>query len=144
MSICRTFLKATRITADAKTRAAMKGAAVLGDASGYTVELQDASQIYVGRTCCRYCARVKAFSTVASRLEAGAPLCDYAKCLDTSSMATVCTADGFYRYVCHTRRILTAGFATPAALDRNARGFLETTEASEIMRTRYAKEYGNG
>lgn len=77
---CRLFLKATRATADAKTRKAMMGAAVLGDArTGFTVELRDASQIYVAREHCRYCARVQAYQTVRRRIEAGAPLCDYAK-----------------------------------------------------------------
>ena len=76
---CRLFLKATRHTADAKTRKAMKGAAVLGGGiTGFTVELQDASQIHVGREHCRYCARVKAFQTVARRIADGQPLCDYA------------------------------------------------------------------
>ena len=78
MSVCRTWLKAVRMNADAKTRAAMIGAAVLGDASGYTVELRDGSQIYVGRQDCAYCARAEAFSRVSSRINEGRALCDFA------------------------------------------------------------------
>jgi hypothetical protein len=74
------FLKATRATANEATNKAMANAAVLGGSGlGFTVELQDGSQIEVGRTCCKYCARVEAYSKVSTRLAEGRPLCDYAK-----------------------------------------------------------------
>jgi len=61
--------------------------------------------------------------------------------LDTSGMETVCTKDFYYRYVCHMRRILTAGFATPQGLERNANGFLNTESAIRRMHHRYELEY---
>jgi hypothetical protein len=87
MSMCRSWLKAVRMTADAKTRAAMTGAAVLGDnASGYTVELRDGSQIHVGRQDCAYCARAEAFSQVSSRIDEGRALCDFAPATPTKDL----------------------------------------------------------
>lgn len=79
MSACRDWLAAVNATATAATRKAMTGAAVLGDSLGYTVELRDGAQVYVGRQCCKYCARSEAANIVAGRLENGTPLCDYAK-----------------------------------------------------------------
>jgi len=91
MSMCRSWLKAVRMTANAKTRAAMIGAAVLGDkASGYTVELRDGSQIYVGRQDCAYCARAQAFSQVSSRIDEGRALCDFAPQPVQLSTACMC------------------------------------------------------
>ena len=69
MSMCRTWLKAFRATASKTTRDAFKGSAVLGGAFGYTVELADSTQFYVGRQCCRYCARAEAMSQYAARDE---------------------------------------------------------------------------
>ena len=58
---CRSWLTACLSGAPPKVRQAFKGAAVLGDRfSGYTVELANSDQIYVGRTCCKYCARAEA------------------------------------------------------------------------------------
>lgn len=61
--ICRSWLKAVRATASARTLETFRGCAVLGDRfSGYTVELRDGTQIYMGREHCRYCARAEAIS----------------------------------------------------------------------------------
>lgn len=65
--MCRTWLTAVLQTASAETRAAYKGCAVLGDSSHYTVELASGEQIEVGRTCCKYCARAEAVSTLSAR-----------------------------------------------------------------------------
>ena len=70
MNTCRTWLSATLSTADRATRRDFAGAAVLGDRwIGYTIELRDAQQIYVGRTCCKYCARAKAIDALFARNE---------------------------------------------------------------------------
>jgi hypothetical protein len=59
--LCLAWLKAVRATALAEGRRTDRGAAVLGDGfGGYTVEFPDASQVYVGRVCCKYCARAEA------------------------------------------------------------------------------------
>jgi len=59
-NLCRAFLHALRATSSRKVRQRFRKAAVLGDKSGFTVELADGTQFYVGRQCCRYCARAEA------------------------------------------------------------------------------------
>lgn len=67
MSHCRSWLSALRAQVSAPTRARFAKAAVLGSALGYTVELRDGEQIYVGRQHCAYCARAEALT----KLDAG-------------------------------------------------------------------------
>lgn len=68
--LCRTFLSAMLLNSSSAVRKAYAGAAVLGDPGlGYTVELRDGAQIHVGRTCCKYCARVEALSSLVAKLE---------------------------------------------------------------------------
>lgn len=66
---CRAFLTAALATAPAKARKRFARAAVLGDALGFTVELQDATQFYVGRQHCKYCARAEALLKLSSQDE---------------------------------------------------------------------------
>lgn len=68
-SVCRGFYTAMRQTSQLRTLAAFAGSAVLGDAHGYTVELQDGTQIEVGRAHCKWCARSEALSKLADKIE---------------------------------------------------------------------------
>ena len=68
-NLCRSWLTASRATAPHGVVLKMAGAAVLGDRWGYTVELRDGTQIYVGRACCKYCARAEALSKLISDAE---------------------------------------------------------------------------
>ena len=71
-TICRPFLSAALASASPAVREAIRGAAVLGDGcTGYTVELRDGTQLEVGRTCCKYCARTEAVWKLASKLDDG-------------------------------------------------------------------------
>lgn len=72
MNTCASFLKAARNVARENGNPTDAGAAVLGDALGYTVELADGEQVYVGRTHCKYCARAEAISQLAARAERAA------------------------------------------------------------------------
>ncbi len=56
--------------------------------------------------------------------------------LDTSKMEPV-KVDGYWRFIDHSRRLLTTGFRERPALDRNADGFLATDGALSLMRERY-------
>lgn len=69
MSVCRSWLTASLATAEPAARKRFAGAAVLGDALGFTVELQDATQFYVGRQHCKYCARAEALMKLRSEMD---------------------------------------------------------------------------
>lgn len=63
MNFCRSWLKAVNMNASRATRDTFRGSAVLGSAySGYTVELRDGEQLYMGRAHCAYCAKAEAIS----------------------------------------------------------------------------------
>jgi hypothetical protein len=66
---CRAFYTAMRSTSQLRVLERFAGAAVLGDALGYTVELRDGEQIEVGRQCCKFCARTEALSKLTARME---------------------------------------------------------------------------
>jgi hypothetical protein len=67
MSLCLSFLAVSREIARRNGTPTDAGCAVLGDGFiGYTVERSDGKQIYVGRACCKYCARVEAISQMAA------------------------------------------------------------------------------
>jgi len=69
-TICRSWLKAVNATASRATREVFRGSAVLGDKhSGFTVELRDGTQLYMGRECCRYCAKAEAVTKHNARAE---------------------------------------------------------------------------
>ena len=61
---CLTWLRIVRQSAKDDGMRTDLGAAVLGSKGiGYTIEFPDASQVYVGRQCCKYCARAKAITS---------------------------------------------------------------------------------
>jgi hypothetical protein len=69
---CRNFYSAMCAVTEKRVRGLFAGAAVLGDAGiGYTVELRNGEQFYVGRVCCKYCARVAALSDLTELCDKG-------------------------------------------------------------------------
>lgn len=66
-----------------------------------------------------------------------------AKVLDTTNFEIIRTEDGYFRHVCHEQRLLTSGWGSLEAAERNAHGYRGDESVLKILRERYEKLYGN-
>lgn len=58
------------------------------------------------------------------------------KVLDVTGWAMV-QAGGYFRFSSDSERLMTSGFVTPEALQRNRRGFRDDEGTRTLMRNRY-------
>ncbi|MNU40330.1 hypothetical protein D3C71_290430 [compost metagenome] len=63
--------------------------------------------------------------------------------LDTTDFEIIRTDDGYFRHVCHEQRMLTSGWGTHEAAERNANIYRGDEAVLNVLRERYEKLYGN-
>jgi hypothetical protein len=59
-TMCKAWLNAIKANASSETRKKFRGHAILGDSSGWTIELADGTQFEMGRQHCKLCALAQA------------------------------------------------------------------------------------
>lgn len=65
------------------------------------------------------------------------------KTLDTTDFEIIRTDDGYFRHVCHEQRLLTSGWGTHEAAERNANGYRGDPAVLKVLSERYEATYGN-
>ena len=63
--------------------------------------------------------------------------------LDTTNFEIIQTPDGYFRHVCHEQRLLTAGWGSQAAAEKNADMYRDTPEALSRFGANYKSMYGS-
>lgn len=62
--------------------------------------------------------------------------------LDTTDFEIIRTGDGYFRHVCHEQRMLTSGWGTQEAAERNANGYRGDEGVLNVLRERYEMLFG--
>lgn len=67
---------------------------------------------------------------------------DMVQTLDTTNFEIIQTDDGYFRHVCHEQRLLTSGWGTYEAAERNANIYRGDPPVMEVLSERYEKQFG--
>jgi hypothetical protein len=62
--------------------------------------------------------------------------------LDTTDFEIIQTSDSYFRHVSHEKRLLTSGWGSREAAERNANGYRGDEPVLKILAERYEKAFG--